>query len=46
MLSNKLVSDPVFLIVYLRFERYAENDLAEYNQIDAPDVYGHLFPEF
>jgi hypothetical protein len=29
-----------------RFERYPENDLSEYTMLDAPDVYGHLFPAF
>ncbi|KAK0525036.1 cAMP-dependent protein kinase catalytic subunit [Tilletia horrida] len=29
-----------------QFERYPENDLAEYERHDAPDPYGHLFPDF
>lgn len=29
-----------------QFERYPENDLAEYTMHDAPDVYGHLFVDF
>jgi len=29
-----------------QFERYPENDRAEYEQLDAPDPYGHLFPDF
>ncbi|KAK0552551.1 cAMP-dependent protein kinase catalytic subunit [Tilletia horrida] len=29
-----------------QFERYPENDLAEYERLDAADPYGHLFPDF
>ncbi|CAD6920889.1 unnamed protein product [Tilletia controversa] len=29
-----------------QFERYPENDLAEYEKLDAADPYGHLFPDF